>query len=471
MSLSRRTLLKGAAASGALLLVGGPGALARPLGPEGFATTRGSQLFPASGTRLVHADLHNHSHLSDGAGDPALAFDSMRAAGLDVAALTDHATLSWGPAGSPCGPIDGESTHGQRDDCSSVLGLDEAAWAYTAALADGADDPGEFAALRGFEWTSPFLGHVNVWFSRTWIDPLHTAGIGPEGIGQHLHAVPELGPIAGGVADTALRANPLRTSMEAFYSWLDAEPDTPGIGGGADGLAGFNHPGREPGRFAYFSYAPQLRDRIVSLELFNRRDDYLFEGYDEGQPSPLVECLNAGWRVGLLGVSDEHGTEWGFDAGKGRGGLWVASLDRDGVREALAARRFFATNQPGLRLDVAAASGPHRAQMGQPMPHTAGPVSFEIDLDLGPQRSGDPIDIQVLRPGEAFPEVVHVESVRAPVPGAGPATLTVDLDVDDGDWVVLRIADPTASNNQQGPAGHPCNALGLAYASPFWLVP
>ena len=47
------------------------------------------------GTRLVHADLHNHTLLSDGDGDPALAFASMRSAGLDVAAhLASGAVLA-----------------------------------------------------------------------------------------------------------------------------------------------------------------------------------------------------------------------------------------------------------------------------------------------------------------------------------------------------------------------------------------
>ncbi|HTF60461.1 MAG TPA: hypothetical protein VK713_11195, partial [Actinomycetes bacterium] len=54
--------------------------------PDAWGTSRVSRLFP--GSWLAHADLHNHTWLSDGAGDPRLAFASMRAAGLDVAALT-----------------------------------------------------------------------------------------------------------------------------------------------------------------------------------------------------------------------------------------------------------------------------------------------------------------------------------------------------------------------------------------------
>jgi hypothetical protein len=40
-----------------------------------------SKLFP--GTRLVHGDLHNHTLLSDGAGNPELAFETMRRSGMD----------------------------------------------------------------------------------------------------------------------------------------------------------------------------------------------------------------------------------------------------------------------------------------------------------------------------------------------------------------------------------------------------
>ena len=45
------------------------------------------------------------------------------------------------------------------------------------------------------------------------------------------------------------------------------------------GLAGFNHPGREPGRFQEFAFDPRVRGRVVSLELFNR--DYWTHSADE----------------------------------------------------------------------------------------------------------------------------------------------------------------------------------------------
>src|SRR4051794_20629391 len=113
---------------------------------------------------LLVADLHNHTLLSDGRGDPERAFAQMRAAGLDVAALTDHASI-------PREQRDQLGLHQYPDaDALDVArhmprSFDDAAWERTAELADEFDVPGEFTALRGFEWTEPWLGHVNVWFS------------------------------------------------------------------------------------------------------------------------------------------------------------------------------------------------------------------------------------------------------------------------------------------------------------------
>ena len=221
----------------------------------------------------MHADLHNHTLLSDGDGDPALAFDSMRSAGLDVAALTDHSTLSDHVLGDVLADL-------LPPEYQQFAGLTPAGWARTKQYADAANADGAFTAIRGFEWTEPLLGHVNVWFTEHYVDVLQ-AGV-----------------------------------MTPLLEWLRRKPGLV-LDGGADGIAGFNHPGREPGRFEEFRYDPRVRDRMVSLEMFNRRDDYLFEGYADGRSSPLCACLDAGWRTGITGVTDEHGTDWGIPGGQG----------------------------------------------------------------------------------------------------------------------------------------------------------
>ncbi|TDC27446.1 DUF3604 domain-containing protein [Streptomyces sp. 8K308] len=388
---SRRAAL---AAAGGLLITAVSGATrtaaaAAPRTPPGAART--SRL--STDTLLVHADMHNHTIMSDGDGDPEAAFASMRAAGLDVAALTDHSTLF------------------------SVEGLDGAEWRRTGELADAANDPGRYTAIRGFEWSHPLLGHANVWFTDDWVDLL---GAG---------------------------------SMGGFFQWLGAR----------QAVASFNHPGREPLRFGGFDYTPAVREQLVGLEMFNRTDDYLFQGWSSGSDSPLVACLNAGWRTGLSGVTDEHGTDWGFPEGKGRSGLWVTENTRQGVFEAMRARRFFATRVSGLRLDATA----NGVRMGGELALAAGDVRFAVDLDRGPDWQDRPLVVQVLRPGTDVPAVADVvETVAGRL-----VEFTVPLDVEDGDWVVLRVSDPTRANETPGPAGHPCNDWGVAYTSPWWLVP
>jgi hypothetical protein len=38
-------------------------------------------------------------------------------------------------------------------------------------------------------------------------------------------------------------------------------------------------------------------------------------------------------------------------------------------------------------------------------------------------------------------------------------------------WLLLRVADPARRNASPGPDGHPGNAYGVAYASPWYLSP
>ena len=394
----RRTVL-GASAGGLLVLAAAPGS-ARAVTTGRAVDGRPTRAAGASrvsaisqGTTLVHADLHNHTLMSDGDGDPALAFASMRDAGLDVAALTDHTTLF------------------------SINGLSRSEWNRTQQLADAADDPGTFTAIRGFEWSHPLLGHVNVWFSGDFAD-LGRAG-----------------------------------SMGSLYDWIQ----------GSNGVSGFNHPGREVFRFDNFRFRAGMREQMVGLEMFNRTDDYLFDGWSSGQSSPLNACLNAGWRTGLTGVTDEHGASWGFPEGKGRTGLWVAENTRGGVLAAMRARQFFATRVSGLRLDATA----NGVRMGGVVPIASGDVRFALDLDRGPDWLDKPLEVQVLRPGSRAPAVADLIETAA-----GRVTeFTVPLDVADGAWVVLRIADPTQANASPGPSGHPANNWGVAYSSPWWLTP
>lgn len=394
----------------ALLLSTTAGAHLRTQGPESGAA-RSSRI--SRGTMLVHADLHNHTLLSDGDGDPAVAFPAMRDAGLDVAALTDHA-------------IRGASLEGTGLGGTPWIGLDRAGWRRTGELAEAYDRPGEFTAIRGFEWSHPKLGHVNAWFTEDFTD-VATHG-----------------------------------TMSELYAWLTrlGRRNSPSA---AAGLAGFNHPGREDGRFAGFRYLEAAAEQMVSLEMFNRTDDYLFQGVAAGGTSPLVACLDAGWRTGLLGVSDEHSAHWGLQPGTGRAGLWVSEHSRTGVAEALRARRFFATRTAGLRVDATAG----RVRMGSVLRHRQGPVEFVLDVEATPSWIGRALQVQVLRPDTPVPAVVERLEVRC----GALARFTVPMSIEDGHWTVLRLADPDAPEATQGPPNYPANNHAIAYTSPWFLRP
>jgi hypothetical protein len=385
--------------------------------PDAWGTSRASRLFPA--WRLAHADLHNHTRLSDGAGDPRLAFASMREAGLDVASLTDHSR--WA------------SVFLDRFKAPGWTGMDERGWRQTISLAEAAHVDGEFVALHGFEWSHAVQGHMNVWNGRRFTDPLRTA-----------------------------------PTMGRFWHWLE--------GPGDDGLVGFNHPGTGRFRFDGFAYRPAMARRLVSLELFNKLEDYLLKGTDRGLESPLNQCLNAGWRVGLLGVTDEHGADWGRPDGKGRAGLWVRELTRTGVLEALAARRFFASRVKGLRVDAALTSlagagegPPERARMGTAVVHPGGPVRIEVDLDRGQAWWGRRHNLQVLRPGLRLPTLAAAVEVVLPGPDEPVAALELELDPADGDWVVVRVTDPAEPSDPRAAGEWARLGRAIAYTSPFWL--
>jgi hypothetical protein len=358
------------------------------------------------GVHLLHADLHNHTKLSDGAGDPEHAFGLIRAAGLDVAALTDHASIPHHFV-AHLDPGDYPDEEALRLAQMPPDSLDAHAWAMVDRLADAADVPGQFTAIRGFEWTEPYVGHANVWFSGGFRD-VHTPG-----------------RVAG------------------LHDWLvEHEPAA---------LFGYNHPGREGGRLGDFVHDARLGARMVSLEMFNRYDDYLCLA----DWSPLVDCLSAGWRPGLIGVSDEHGRSYGV-AGKGRTGMWAGEHSRSGVRAALLARHTFATREVGLLLD---ATLDGVAMGGERRGGTE--AELALDVDGGAALAGRELIAQLLVAGTD-----RLPAICASVPVRGGAVTRTAVRLPDAPWLVLRLADPEREERGGDDAWR-----ALAYASPWWLSP
>jgi PHP domain len=254
--------------------------------------------------RLFYGDLHNHTGYSDGLGRPEEALRQMRARGLHFAAITDHGEL-----------FDREPTIREPHKWEAIA-------QQAAALTSD-----EFLAIRGFEWSSPRQGHSNVWCSAAYT-------------GYH-----ETGD----------------QSMQAFYDWLTKAQPVPG----AEVLASFNHPGREVVCFDGCIFVPDLDERMVALECFNRDDDY---------GDAYFHALDRGWHVGAIGVSDHHRDDWGNPSFP-RAGLLASALTLPHLQSALMARHVFATRSPTLALLVMARNGLMGARL-----HLTSTESLRVDV-------------------------------------------------------------------------------------------
>ena len=458
--MKRRDFLKGIAALGGAVLVRPLAPLAAsPLGGLGTipGASRTSRLATSQGLFLAHTDLHNHSLISgDAAGDPRRALEDIRAAGIDVACMTEHAIMGKGHGELTC------PGH-EKGGCHMVEGINDTDWQTMGEIAEASYDPGAFVSFRGFEYSTPTVGHLNVWFSDRFTDPLHErALITPRAISQVDQVFPQSQPVVD-----VFESAPDIATIQPFYGWLSSTPDRALFGGGNDGLAGFNHPG-DFGDFEGWVFHEGAAAHVTMFEAFNTNGyqypDFFWYGAEEGMANPFNACLNAGWRVGFNGVSDEHSGVYGRP-GMARGGLWLSELTREGVRAALLARRGFATLEPGLRLDASANGAP----MGSSVAHSSGPLTVLLDLDRGPEWVGKSLWVEVVRPGTAAPQLAAAVPIVVPAPDQPVAEFTLDIDRADGDWLFLRIIDPDRPKHPHAAPPFEQQGGAVAYASPWFL--
>lgn len=295
--------------------------------PRAVAGTRAPAL-----QELVGA-LHEHSGYSDGwAGSrPSTYFLAGRDAGLDFVGSGEHAESAdypgvfseecLGTSLPECALADHEQPENSFRKWEATL---------EQALAASTD---RFTAFRGFEWSSARFGHIGVYLST--------------------HDASSLAD--GGAA-----------SLEGFWSWFTRAPS---LGGGADGLAVFNHPSgkglEEDPAFDWndFAYVPEADERMVGLEVFNRRNEHGTAGPYPG--GAYVRALDRGWHVGAVGAEDlgkRRSDGWG-GAGWPKTVLLAQGRSVDALREALLARRFYAVREASLRLGFAVDGRPMGARL------------------------------------------------------------------------------------------------------------
>jgi len=258
----------------------------------------------ADAPRVLWADLHGHSALSDGTGQPSDYFRFARdVSALDVVALTDHD--HWGLL---------------------PLAAHPELWEQIRAATLRFHQPGRFVTLLGFEWTSWIHGHRHVlWF-------------GDEGT----------------VIDSLAEET---DSPEELWAALDAQ--------GHDALTFAHHPAGGP-IAVNWDVPPDPRyepvTEIVSVHGSSEAADSPGLIYDPVPGHFARDALDRGYRLGFVGSSDSHDGHPGtYNHRPVLGGLAaILSEDRtrEGVLEALRQRRAYATNGPRILLRTALGATP-----------------------------------------------------------------------------------------------------------------
>ena len=274
------------------------------------ATSRDANAEPF---QLFFGSIHHHTAYSDGEGRPEDAFAAGRNAGFNYLFLTEHSEWLEFPFKADEECLDFPDIFS----CFAPPPPGKTEWEDIKDQGEMASDPTiPYLGLRGFEWSSPTLGHIGVLLSSNFIDN---------------------GPSA--------------RTMDDFWTWFLLDKN---IGGGSNGLGVFNHPSEQQHpvealrTFEDFRYVTEADPRIVGLEIFNENNDY---------SACFVRTLQKGWHVGAIGAADNH-DDWG----RPDRSLTVLVVDverfgeftRAAVRNTLKARRFYATFDRNLRLSYMA---------------------------------------------------------------------------------------------------------------------
>ena len=244
---------------------------------------------------VLWADLHGHSHLSDGTGTPDDFYAYAReVAALDVAALTDHD--HWG---------------------LRFLDAHPEIWSQIRTAAEEHYEPGRFVTLLGYEWTSWLHGH------------------------RHVLYFSDQGEVYSSL-------DPRYETPAALWDALRGQSALTFAHHSAGGPVSTN-----------WRYAPdpvlEPLTEIVSVHGSSEAPDSPLPIYDPVPGNYVRDALNAGYTLGFLGSGDTHDGHPGIrepGASSGLAGIFTRALTREAVLEALRARQVYATNGPRIYLRV-----------------------------------------------------------------------------------------------------------------------
>ena len=331
--------------------------------------------------RAYLGNLHAHTRLSDGVAEPAPAFARARSIRLSFLALTDH--------GEDLGPQE---------------------WRELKAAARAASAPGRFAALAGWEWSSPTEGHFLV-----------------------------LGTGEAGSSCSAPR------SLEELARWTRRW----------GGLLIYAHPGAFEEFGSVLASALEGHDvagqEVGSLYSGPPGSGYAYHDYEDA----YREALRRGLKVGALINQDNHHEQVGDARRGGLTGVWMRRLGAAELLQALRARRCYGTEAAGVSVDFEI----NRVRMGGTL-RTKSPLEVQAFLqglhagivfvraELWAARAGQPVwtwlrydrgrPLVARLPPPARPEVYYFRAEMRAMYGVVARAFSSPLWVERGADPILR---------------------------------
>jgi hypothetical protein len=149
--------------------------------------------------------------------------------------------------------------------------------------------------------------------------------------------------------------------------------------------AHFNHPGAND--FSRMRYSPTAAGAMYAAEVRDAKEEACW-----------IAMLNAGWRVGPDGSQDTHDATWG------EGPHWTVALarqlTRDGILEALRARRIYSTWDRNMRLELALDG----EDMGAAVSRPAGALPLVVNI-ADPDAGDNIARIEVVADGKTVASV------------------------------------------------------------------
>ena len=230
--------------------------------------------------------------------------------------LHNHSNYSADGTGKPSDAYSYAKNNSKLD----FLGLSEHCiyltqneWDSLKTIAKSASEDSVFTAFYGFEWTSSSnFGHISIFNTDSFTTVLNSS------------------------TNTFLQ----------ICNWIELH----------NGIAFFNHPGRENSNgteFMHFETAPI--NNIVGIELWNKANGfslyYQNDGYfnNDTNKSFFDEALLRGWHLGASGSEDNHWANWGQYSNSRLAILAKANTHKD-LTEALLHRRFYSSLDKNLAL-------------------------------------------------------------------------------------------------------------------------